>query len=88
MSEITVEQHDRIQKRAVLSVVEYASIANAVMDYLSEMQRNGTEIHPGMMIETTRNTVALYCAEKTREVWAVPTGLNVAGGELPPEYQR
>jgi hypothetical protein len=86
MPEITVDQHERIQKRAVLSVVEYACIANAVMDYLSEMQRNGTEIHPGMMIETTRNAVALYCAEKTVEVWAAHD--EIACGEPRPEHQR
>lgn len=99
MSEITVDDHVVIQKRAVRATVEYAACAQAVMDYLTEMGKAGVQIHPGMMIETTRGVVELYCAEKIREGAPIDHADSGPAVEevdlrrylnqsLPPEHQR
>jgi hypothetical protein len=90
MSEITVEDHERMQRAATLAVVEYATCAGAVMGYLEELGKGGTPIHPGMMIETTRAVVELYCAEKTRLRHVAKTPAEVAKAMMAfsPESQR
>jgi hypothetical protein len=70
MSEITVEMHERIQKRAALAVAEWSAIAEAVRGRIREMLQADEvrdNVADSVAVAMLNGSIQLYCAEKIRD---------------------